>query len=246
MSNLTYLQLTQRMMSECGVSGTITSVTGLQGSQMRCANWVQQAWIEVQTAHDDWQFMRSSKLLGAGVNFLTVSGQLFYSLGIGAGKIGLDPDDFGHWDMSSFRCMTTSVGIADETYMDNVLYDNWRNAYMYGSNQQVITRPVAISEGPQNQLCVGPASNGQYSITGDFYWAPQVLENDTDVPGNLGDTFTLPRRFQMLIVYRAMRYYAAYESAPEVHQRALDGEGDMMPKLEALYLPEFLEGSALA
>jgi hypothetical protein len=243
---MTYLELVQRMMSECGVSGTITTVAGQQGSIQRCVNWVQQAWTEIQTAHDDWTFMRSSKLLGEGVSFPTVSSQLFYPLGIAAGEIGLAADDFGHWDMDSFRCMTTSVGIQNETFMDHVLYDAWRDAYMYGAMQTVITRPVAIAEGPQSQLCLGPASDGTYTITGDFYWAPQILEDDGDVPQNRGGTFTLPERFNMLIVYRAMDFYAAYESAPEVKQRANEGQGRMMPKLEALYLPQFLSGGALA
>lgn len=243
---MNYLQLVQRLASECGVTGTISSVVGQQGESLRLVNWIQQAWIEIQTAHDDWQFMRSSRLLGGGVNFTTVSGQLFYALGTDPGQIGLAAANFGHWDMDSFRCMTTSVGIANETFMDHIQYDAWRNAYMYGAMQQVVTRPVAIAEGPENQLCVGPASDGTYSITGDFYWAPQVLSADADEPQNLGATFTLPVRFQMLIVYRAMRYYSAYESAPEVYQRALDGEGDTMAKLEMLYLPEFLSGGALA
>lgn len=243
---MNYLQLVSRMLVECGVSGTISSIAGQQGSIQRCVNWIAQAWIEIQTAHDDWQFMRSSVLLGAGASFPTISGQLFYTLGVGAGKIGVTADDFGQWDMYSFRCQTTSVGSADETFMDKVEFDAWRNAYMYGANQAVITRPVAIAKGPEDQLCIGPASNGQYTIKGDFIWAPQELLLDADEPKNRGLTFRLPKRFDILIVYRAMRYYAAYESAPEVHQRAIDGEGDLMTKLEMLYLPEVTSGAALA
>jgi len=243
---MNFLQLCQRTALECGVSGTLSTVVGQQGSLQRIVNWVQQAWIEIQTSHDDWQFMRSSVLLGEGAVFPTIDGQLFYPLGEGAGEIGLAAEDFGHWDMNSFRCQTTTVGIMDETFLDNVPYDAWRNAYMYGANQTVVTRPVAIAEGPQNQLCLGPASDGTYTVKGDFYWAPQELVADTDVAQNLSGTFILPRKFQMLIVYKAMQYYAAYESAPEVNQRAEKGWGEWMPKLEILYLPEFTAGSALA
>lgn len=243
---MNYLQLVQRMASECGVSGTLTTVAGQQGSLLRCVNWIQQAWIEIQTAHDDWTFLRSSRLLGAGASFATVSGQLFYPVGTGAGTVGISADDFGAWDMDSFRVQVTSVGFANETYLDKVAFDNWRNSYMYGAMQQVVTRPVAIAEGPENQLCLGPASDGTYTVTGDFYWAPQIMTIDADEPKNRGLTWRLPKRFDMLIVYRAMRYYAAYESAPEVHQRAVDGEGDMMAKLEMLYLPEFNSGEPLA
>ena len=243
---MTYLELVQRMMEECGVSGTITTVDDQQGSIQRCVNWIQQAWTEIQTDHDDWQFMRSSKLLGGGVSFPTISGQLFYPVGTGVGEVGLLEENLGDWDMDSFRCMTTTTGIQDETFLDNILYDNWRNCYMYGAMQSVITRPVAISKGPENQLCLGPASNGNYTITGDFIWAPQTLEDDADVPQNRGGTFTLPERFNMLIVYRAMDYYASYESAPEVKQRAAEGQGRLKPKMETLYLPQMLSGGALA
>lgn len=237
---MNYLQLSQRMIAECGVSGTIDTVVGQTGSLGRCVTWVQQAWLEIQTKHDDWEFLRSSRLLGGGVNFATVSGQLYYELGTGAGQVGVLEADFGHWDMDSFRCYTTSSGINDETFLDNIPFDNWRNAYMYGAMQGVVTRPVAVAEGPQKQLCLGPASNGNYTVSGDFYRAAQTLTADSDTPTNL------PTRFDMLIVYRAMQYYAAYESAPEVYDRGMKGEGDLMPKLEALYLPQIFGGGALA
>lgn len=244
---MTYLELCQRMALECGVSGTLSTVAGQQGSLARCVNWVSQAWTEIQDEHDDWLFLRSSKLLGGGVSFATVSGQLFYPLGTGAGTVGITADQFGRWEMGSFRCQTTSVGIQDETRLDNLqFFDVWREAYMYGANQNVITRPVAIVEGPQNQLCLGPASNGLYTVTGDYYQAPQVLAADADIPGNVLGTWTLPKRFHMLIVYRAMKFYAAYESAPEVNTRAVDGQGDLQAKMEMLYLPEFSSGEALA
>lgn len=235
-----YLSLCQRMVQECGVSGTLSTVSGQSGSLKRCVTWVQQGWTEIQTEHDDWDFMRSSVLAGGGVNFATVNAQKVYPLGVGAGTVGLLEADFGKWVRDSFRCYTTSVGINDETYMDQIDYDIWRNSYMYGSMQLVTTRPVAIAIGPQQQLCLGPASNGQYSVSGDYFRSAQELLVDLDEPTGL------PARFQMVIVYRAMQFYAAYESAPEVFQRGVAGERKILAEMAARYAPEIRSGGALA
>ncbi len=235
-----FLALSQRMVQECGVSGTLSSVAGQQGSLNRCVTWVAQAWTEIQTEYDDWDFMRSSFLLGAGVDFQTVYGQAFYPLGTGAGTVGVNESDFGKWDIESFRTYTTSFGHNDEVFLERIDYDQWRNNYMYGAMQQVRTRPMAIAVGPQQQLCVGPPPNDQYSICGDYFRSAQQLVADSDEPTGL------PARFQMIIVYHAMKYYAGYESAPEVYQRAVDGYNTILDQMSLRYAPTISSGGALA
>ncbi len=57
----TFLELVQRTASECSVSLTGPSaVTGQTGRLGQVVNWVNSAWMDVQTRHDDWKFMRGS------------------------------------------------------------------------------------------------------------------------------------------------------------------------------------------
>src|SRR4051812_26189101 len=106
------LQLCQRLALECGVSGALTSTLNQPGEFDRIVTWIDQAWNDLQTEHDDWDWMRSSNILGQGCSFPTTAGGFTYALGAGAGKVGIDPDVFGKWALETFRCNTTlNVGI---------------------------------------------------------------------------------------------------------------------------------------
>lgn len=234
------LQLVNRLAQECGVTGTITTTAGLTGEQLRLLNWINQAWNEIQAKHDDWWFLRSSVLVGGGVSFVPLSGIPYCPLGTGAGTVGVTFDNFGAWDIESFRVNTTTVGFLDETFLDSVSYDVWRDVYEYGANRSVTTRPVAIAIGPQKQLCVGPPSDGTYTVTGDYFTAPTIMTSNTDTPTNL------PVKFQLSIVYKAMMYYGAYEAASEVFSRGEDGWLTMLAQMEVNYTPMIVFHGALA
>lgn len=243
---MTYLQLCQRAAVEAGVaSGTaiqtaLPTVVGATGSLGRIVGWVSDALSDVLMDHDDWDFLRSSNLLGAGVSFQTVAGQASYPLGTGAGTVGVAADRLGKWDRETLRCFTTSFGFGNEIPLDNIDYDEWREGYMLGAMRTVQTRPVAIAVGPDLSICLGPPPNGLYTITGDYYMAPTDMVLDTDVPVGL------PTRFHMLIVYRALIKAGQYESAPELIQRGEQEAAGMYAQLQALRAPRIGFGAALA
>lgn len=244
---MNFLALSQRASIECGVASSsaittvLPTVVGATGSLGRIVNWVGDAWSELQTARDDWSFMRSSSLLGAGVSFQTVAGQASYPLGApAAGTVGIDTDLFGSWDCETFRCFPTAAGFGSEMFLDEIAFDNWRDCYMLGADRSVRTRPIVIAVGPDQSLCLGPPPTGDYTITGDYFVAPSVMVADTDVPVGL------PTRFHMLIVYRCMLKYGQHESAPEVVQRAEQESARMYAQLLAARAPRPQFGGALA
>jgi len=237
---MNYLQLCQRFIRECGISGTLSTVSGQSGEMLRVTDWVGQAWLELQSKHDDWDWMRSSGLLGAGASFATLAGTFVYPLGVGAGKTGVDPAVFNKWDRAAFRCYTTAAGKNDEMALDLVGYDAWRDAYMMGAMRLVQTRPVAIALAPDLSLCLGPPPTAGYTITGDYFRAPVAMAADGDLPTGL------PSQFHMAIVYLAMTYYAGYEAAPEVIDRGQIGYARLVAQLEALRAPEIGIAGALA
>ena len=237
---MNFLTLSQRLQLECGVSGTLSTTAGQTGSLNRLVSWIGTAWEELQAEHDDWDFMKSSNLLGSGVSFTTVAGTAYYTLGTGAGTVGVTAANFGKWDRTAFRNYTTTVGTNNEMYLDWIPYDTWRNAYMFGAMRSVQTRPVAVAIGPDNSVCLGPPPNALYTVTGDYFIAPTTMSQDTDTPTGL------PVRYHMAIVYKAMEYYGSYEAAPEVLQRGQSSYKRLLAELEALRLPEISFAGSLA
>ncbi len=237
---MNFLQLCQRAAGECGVSGTISAVTGNVGNLGRIVNWVGDAWNDIQSKYDDWTWMRSTNIYGQGVAFQTIAGQATYPLGTVAGTVGVAATAFGKWDRESFRNYTTAAGVSNEMFMDWVPFDAWRNNYMLGAMRAVQTRPVVFTIGPDQSISLGSPPNALYTVTGDFFVAPSIMVADVDVP--LG----LPVKFHMLIVYKAMKKYAYYESASEVETAADVEYIPMMSKLEAVRAQEVTFGGPLA
>ncbi len=212
---MTFLELCQRMILECAISGTMSTTVNQTGEFLRVTTWVNQAWIDIQTERQTWTFMRSSQLNGGGVSFATVAGQAIYPLGTGAGTVGVAETAFDSWVPRSFRDQTTTSGVQDQFPLAWITYDAWRDSYAMGAQQTVTTRPAAIAVGPENEICVGPYPTSTYTLTGDYYRAPAAMTADDDTPTNL------PAQYQMAIVWRAMRdAYGLYEGAPEVLTRA--------------------------
>jgi len=247
-----YLSLCQRACVECGVASSsaiqsvLPTVTGATGSFGRVVNWVNDAWTDIQRLHDDWDWMRSSNLLGGGVSFATVGAppgipaQASYPLGTGPGTVGVTVDAFGKWDRFTFRNFTTATGFLNEIDMEDIPYDTWRDAYMRGPMRLVQTRPMVCAVGPDQSLCLGPPPDGTYTITADYFLAPSVMAVDSDVPNGL------PARFSMLVVYFAMIKYGQFEAAEEVTQRGQSESTRMMAQLMAVRAPSVSFGGALA
>lgn len=228
------------MASGTAIQTALPAVAGATGSVGRVVGWVNDALSDILMAHDDWDFMRSSNILGQGVSFATIAGQASYPLGAGPGTVGVAVDTLGKWDRESIWCNTTATGPNDEANLGEVTFDAWRAAYMNNANRNVRTRPTVFAVGPDLSLCLGPPPNGLYSVTGDYFAAPATMVLDADIPAGL------PTRFHMLIVYKAMQSYAGYESAPEVMERGSQQYASMYAQLEALRAPRIGFAGALA
>ncbi len=228
---MNFLQLVNRTRVECGVSGpALVTAQGLSGEAARIANWVSGAWTDIQTSHEDWQWMREP------VQFNTVTQQQEYTptqAGVGT--------TFGNWKRDSFRCSSVGQNYADEQLLNFMEWTTFRNLYQYGNMRTTYARPVvvAITPGATKKLAFGSIPNQPYVITGEYYKKPTELSADIDEP-------TLPERFHMAIVYRAMMFYAGYEAAPEVYQRGELEFRRLINRLNIDQLPNVISGPPLA
>jgi len=247
---LTFLDLCQRTQQECGIAGApIATVVGVTGEALRLVSWVSDAWMDIQNAHQDWDFFRTT------TSFITIAGQAAYTLA----QCGISPASlFNYWVKDSPRNFVTASGIATEIFMEYIGFDRWRDAYLYGALRQVKTRPIVFSIAPDKSLCLGPIADAGYTVIADYYVAPQPMVADADTPqsvtsaksigGTLGTDVaftaqgTMPAQWNMLIVYNAMMAYGSYENAPEVYNRGENEFNKMIRRLTADRLPE-IKGS---
>lgn len=235
---MNYLQLVQRLWKEAGVSGTspgLTTVANQTGELGRLVTWTNEAWRDIQTAHDDWGWMRAS------ASFTTVSGTAVYPLGSGPGTVGVTAATFGgRWLPHTARNYVTATGLSSETHMDVIpRYDDWRDTYYFGAARFTTSRPTVVAVAPDKSLCLGPVPGNGYTITLDYFTAPTDLSADADTPA-------LPEKYHMAIVWRALMSYGAYEVAPEMYQKGEIEFKKMMDRMTADRLPPVTWGPTLA
>lgn len=216
---MNFLQLVQRLSREAGASGTIETLSGLQGESARLRDWVATAWTDIQSMHRDWDWLRDS------FSFETVAGQATYSLT----EIGI-AGKFGMWAEGTFRNYVTTVGNLSEVFMSEMTYDGWRNSYQYGALRYTQSRPMVASILPSKGLGLGPTPAAGYTVTGEYYTVPIELTTDNDTPA-------MPDHFHIAIVWKALTLYASYEGAVEAYQRGEAEFQRIMKRLAADRLP---------
>lgn len=224
------LQLINRARQECGVTGpALTTITGLTGESLRFLDWINAAWVDIQTAHEDWQFMRQP------LQFNTVTSQWQYTpteVGVGA--------TFANWKRDSFRASSVGANYGDEQLLNFMEWNTFRNLYQYANMRNTTARPVVVTiVPPSKNLGLGAIPNQPYVIVGEYYRKPTEFTTATQEPD-------LPERFHPMIVYRAMMFYAGYEAATEVYQRGELEFKRLMNRLEIDQLPDLISGPPLA
>jgi hypothetical protein len=217
---MTFLELVQRTRRECGISGDGPVTTVDQVREMkRLVDWVSQAWVDIQNARSDWEFMWES------FTFPTVAGQREYT------AAGLGLTSFKKWRHDSFRLYLQSAGAATETFLDYFQsFANFRNYYLVGSQQLVRARPLDITVTPERKLWLGPVPNDIYIVSGEYYRKAQVLADDADVPD-------IDEDYHMLIVYGAMKKYGMFEVANEQITAAREESATLANRMLLEYTP---------
>lgn len=229
MAAMTFLQGVQRLALECGVPTAPSAVTSQSGEMLRLVDWYQQAYIEIQELHHDWQWLTND------FTFNTTSTQQAYT----PAQAGIT--DFGAWKLQSMRAYTQGNAYKDEQLLIPVPYEVFRNQYMYGNMRTTYARPMSFAIDPATKsLLLGPIPDATgWTVLGQYFRKPTTLAAN-------GDTPVLPDKFHMAIVYKAMISYGMFEAAPEVVQRGQQGYGAMLAQMEIDQIPGFGFGAPLA
>ena len=196
---MNYLSLANALVQKCGISGvSLTTLQNQTGEAGRVAAWIDEAYLNVQLAYPNWDWMRAT------VSFPTVSGQGSYT----PTEAGVT--DFGWWKQDSFRRYITATGVRSETFLSNIRYDAYRDTYLFGNMRLSNGDPLVVAFGPDLSINLGliPGDVG-YTIVGEYFKQPLHLTLDADTP-------LIPSQYHQIIVYRAMMMYGMYEAAQEV------------------------------
>lgn len=226
---MNYLQLAQRTRQECGVSGTgPTSTVSQSGENKRLSDWVAQAWVELQQEYPSWAW---NWLRGSFI-FNTVASTDTYDVT----TAGITTR-FAQWKPDTFTIYKLSSGVATETELEYIPYNDWRKIYELGTPVSGFPQHVTVK--PDLSLAVGPLPDDVYVIGGDYIKTPQDLIQDADIP-------EMPAQFHMAIVYKAMMYYGRYEAATEIYADAESSYNKLVRRIAINQLPELLLSGALA
>lgn len=198
---MNFLQLCQRCFIEGGISGQITSVQNQSGEALRIVTWVAGAYREILNSDQfNLNFIRKSTVVQL------VTGQDTYT------KADLGVPTLGQWDTDTMRVALNS-NLADETFLIGQRYPEFRDYWDFSSRRDVQARPLNCTVTPETNLRIAPKPAAPYYLNFQWLEVPVDLIDNTDVP-------VIPDRWQMAIVWRALRHYGMYESAPEVVMRA--------------------------
>lgn len=222
------LSLAQRLRQEAGISGTGPTTSLAQVGEMgKVVDWIDTAYADIQNLHADWDFLRTD------LTFPTISGTNTYA------KTAIAADEMGEWIQTSFRSYLTSTGVNGETLMSFVTWPDFRDAYVFGAVRSTTGVPIFISQKPDTSLILWPTPNAIYTINGEYFKRPQAMTADLDIP-------LIPVKYHMIIVWRALMFYAGQANAPELYQVGQREYRRLLNQLQASQLPEMRLGETLA
>lgn len=223
------LSIAQRLRQESGgISGNGPTTTVSQLGEMKSVvDWCLSAYEDIQNLHTDWAFLCTD------LTFSTVANTSTYS----APTVGAP--EYGEWIQDSFRSYLTSGGVGGEQYMRWMSWPEFRDTYLIGSTRVTTGQPLYIAQKPDTSLVVWPTPNAVYTINGEYYKRAQTMKVDADIP-------IIPAKYHMIIVWRALMFYAGQANAPEMYAVGEREYKRLLNQLRASQLPDMMMAGPLA
>lgn len=230
---MTFLELVQRLHSETARQGVAPStVISQSGMNARLVNWIQTAYEDVQSEHETWFFRREPFTFPTIILTQNYSKSSIPLPNLAAFRVNPDPNRL------SGICMYASADANDETDLSYVPWDRYRETYQFGSFRNQIERPTVCTLQPDTSLEIWPSPDAVYTVSGEYYLNTQVMVANDDEP--------IFPDYHMIIVWKALMYYGAFEGAPEVYAHGQNQYDLLLSKLEITQLPKMSYGPSLA
>lgn len=223
---MTFLEICQRIFVEGGISGRINTVQNQTGEALRVVMWAKNAYREILNS-DQFAF---------GFIRKEVHKQLIPSQGTYA-QADLGITDLGQWDTETMR-VSINEDRSDETFVIGLRWPAFRDYWRFSTRRYTTSRPLNCAVNQETNLEIGPVPDVAYWLTFQYLAVPSDLLADTDSP-------VIPERWQMAIVWRALRHYGMFESAPEVVMRADAAYNEIVLRMTLDQAPQIVVGPPL-
>lgn len=209
----TYLQICKDVRAQAGIAGDGPSdVTGQTGIEADVVRWVTEAYNDIQTLHENWNFLWTEE------SFLLPVGNSSYPV---LSTFGLRQVSADSWRA------------ADATTVKYRLYPlswvAWKNSYM--SMKDKDERPTTVIEQPNGTFKFYPTPLVDTTITFEGFKVPDVMTTSTDVP-------IFPAQYHELIQLKALMKYTEYYSAPELLNTVVPAYDELLSKMQFSELPK--------
>jgi len=235
---MNFLEIARRTRRESSATASASdapvTVVGQTGQLKQIVDWCSEAYHKIQRSSNDWRWLRSR------FSLQTVASTDTYAYGDATDVAAAAAiTRFRQWlpftedGLSNVSCYLTSTGVAGERYLTPMSWPDFRARYKFGAQSD--GQPINFTISPANELMLGPKPDAIYTVLGEYQKSNQILALDADTP-------EMPEDYHMLIVWYALKSYAAYAPAPEVWTRAEDEAGALFTALNRSQLPAFRFG----
>jgi len=195
------------------LSGTgPASVISQTGESKKIVEWVQAADEDIQNMYPDWEFLRDD------FSFSTIAAQQSYTP-TQAGESTL-----ANWKVNERGDVRIYSSVLDESYLVYMPWQEFKSTYLFGSSRSQTGRPTVFSIKPNNSIIFHPIPNAVFNCNGEFYGKAVTMATNTADP-------QFPSQFHMILVWRALTLYGAYDAADE---RYTHGQNEYLRILTAL------------
>lgn len=211
---MNWLQLAQAVKREAALSGGgPVAYSTASGDDARIFQWVNWAARDITLSREDWRWRRGAATLAS----TTAKANAYSAFGL---------TDFASWKPDSRfyhpSAYRVSDGIASEKPLMWLAYEDYRRQFLTGAPATGAVQYWSIS--PAEEFLIGPEPDGAHFVRADYVKDYTDLSADASTP-------TIPTRFHMLIVWKALMEYGGFDAATEVFQRAQLNYLQMWPQL---------------
>lgn len=216
---MNFLNLCKRLRQEAGYSGSGPSTAiGQTGEAKRIVDWLNDAWMDLQSMRTDWRFMLEEfeVILNPGDSTVTLSA------------------DFKSMEEKSVVLKRADGSRSYPTYLTP---ENMR--LLKRNNDDNPSYPFYYSVDEKGLMTVFPSCNEVVVIDGDYYVKPSPLVENTDIP-------RLPEEHHLALVWMGLMSAAGYDEAGNTWQRGSDRFGKMLDDLNTTQLPKIKRAEPLA
>lgn len=208
-----FLQICKDVRAQAGLSGDGPSnVVGQTGIYSDVVRWVEEAYNEIQSLHENW-------------NFLFKEGSFILQAGFSTYPIA-ETEELRLLVKGS---LTIQYNLGFKKRLRYIPYTTWRNSAKYLEEQE--GQPTEYTELPSGDIKFYPSSPTlDYQINYEGYSRPHVMVDSVDTP-------LFASQWHEMIKLKALIRYSEFYNSPEIYESATRTFSTQIKDMEFSQLP---------